>query len=71
MEQQSKFEETALFLLKYPPIDEIGGTIVEVIDQYRYGTITEKQALNIVIDYHKPLLQKYIDRDLLHNSMMS
>ena len=39
----------ALFLLENPPLDEIGGPIVDIIEMYRIGALTKNQAVKSII----------------------
>jgi hypothetical protein len=52
--------QAALFLLKHPPLEEIGGSITEVIERYRYHMLTEAEALEILTTKHKKYIQDYV-----------
>lgn len=54
-------EAVAHFLLKIPPIDEIGGSITHVIEQYRANVINLEKATETILKYHKSTLDKYIN----------
>ena len=60
-----KMKDAIIFLLNHPPLEEIGGSITGVIDQFRSGHITEKQATNIIIEHHKRYVQKYLNGNIL------
>lgn len=55
------WEETALFLLEIPPIDEIGGKITNIIEQYRLGIIPKSAAVQYIILHHKNFIEKYLE----------
>ena len=60
--------EASCFLLDYPPFDEIGGSVVEVVESYRYKMITKDQAVQQMLSEHYPYLSRYIkDKDLVPN----
>ena len=63
-------ETIALFLLKHPPLDEIGGTITDVIEKYRYGSLTQDQALDKIITLHEPFLLKYAKQQIEINDLL-
>lgn len=52
-------KDIALFLLDHPPLDEIGGSITDIIEMYRVGTITKRKALRQLVTTFAPVLQKY------------
>jgi hypothetical protein len=63
---QEDLIEASHFLLDHPPLDEIGGSIMDVIESYRYKTITKKQAEQQMLTEHYPYLSRYVkDRDLI------
>ena len=54
------YQKVAEFLLEVPPLEEIGGKISHVIEQYRAGVLPKKTCLDRVLqDYHY-FLQEYI-----------
>ncbi len=57
------WEELAIFLLEIPPIDEIGGKITHVIEQYRSGIINKQNAIKIIINDFKKFLETYVELD--------
>jgi len=63
-------ETIALFLLKHPPLDEIGGSITDVIEKYRYNSISEEQALDQMLTLHEPFLTKYIKQQIQINDLL-
>lgn len=56
-------EETAAFLLEYPPLDEIGGPITDVIEMYRYGGLEKNQAIAKLVTNFSNFLQRYINQN--------
>ena len=54
-------KSVALFLLNHPPLDEIGGTITDVIERYRNNGMTKKEALLEMNTNHAAFLKKYTD----------
>jgi hypothetical protein len=63
-------ETIALFLLKHPPLDEIGGTITDVIEKYRYSSLTKDQALDQMLTLHEPFLVKYAKQQIEINNLL-
>ena len=63
-------ETIALFLLKHPPLDEIGGTITDIIEKYRYGSLTQDQALDKIITLHELFLIKYSKQQIEINDLL-
>ena len=63
-------EQIALFLLDHPPLDEIGGSITNVIEKYRYNSLTKEQALEQMIVLHEPFLIKYSKRQTEINDLL-
>ena len=63
-------ETIALFLLKHPPLDEIGGTITDVIEKYRYGSLTEDNAIERMLTLHEPFLIKYTKQQIELNDLL-
>lgn len=53
-------DEVVVFLLKHPPLDEIGGPLVDTIDLYRNKCITKKQAITIIKKDYESFINKYI-----------
>ena len=51
----------ALFLLENPPLDEIGGPIVDIIEMYRAGAMNKNQAVKSIMKNYQPYLNKYIE----------
>jgi hypothetical protein len=48
----------ASFLLDHPPLDEIGGPVTEVIENYRYGLISKEEACYMLNTKFKFFLEK-------------
>ena len=63
-------ETIALFLLKHPPLDEIGGSITDVIEKYRYNSLSEEQALDQMLTLHEPFLSKYAKQQIEINDLL-
>lgn len=42
----------AEFLLEYPPICELHDSISDVVERYRYKTITKPEALSLMLTEH-------------------
>ena len=63
-------ETIALFLLKHPPLDEIGGSITDVIEKYRYNSLSEEQALDQMMTLHEPFLIKYAKKQIEINDLL-
>jgi hypothetical protein len=53
-------EEAALFILDCP-LDEIGGTILTVVEKHQYKTITTQQAIEEMVNNFGPFLDKFIE----------
>ena len=58
------FNTVAIFLLDHPPLEEIGGSAVDVIENYREGFITKEKALVDLLTNHKDFLEKYISQSV-------
>jgi hypothetical protein len=56
------FNTVAVFLLDHPPLEEIGGPILDIVENYREGFITKQKALDDMLKNHQNFLQNYIDR---------
>lgn len=52
------------FLLEVPPIEEIGGQISSIIEQYRAGAIEKENCITRILSDHQPFLHKYIDNNV-------
>lgn len=62
----SELTEACHFLLDHPPLEEIGGTIVDVIERYRFKTITKQQAEHQMLREHNTYLSKFVkEKELL------
>jgi len=55
------WEDAATFLLEIPPIDEIGGKLNYIVEQYRSNTITKEMALQTILKNHKRFLENYVE----------
>ena len=65
-------ENIALFLLKYPPLEEIGvGSIVDLIEKYRYGLLSKENALDEMLTLHEPFLSKYSNNQIKINDNLN
>lgn len=56
--------DVVAFLLTHPPLEEIGGPIVDTIDLYRNKCLTKKQAITIIKEKYEPYINKYIEQTL-------
>ena len=61
------WKSIATFLLEVPPIDEIGGKINHIIEQYRAGILKKELAINCIIQNHKKFLENYVETNKLLN----
>lgn len=64
--------DTALFLLEHPPLDEIGGAMIDIIESYRFGSLTKNNAVAQLVTEFEPALIKYMNQssdinDLIYN----
>lgn len=50
---------TILFLLDCPPLEEIGGPVTEVIEKYRNGMLSKKEAIHTMNTKFNSFLTKY------------
>lgn len=55
------WEDIAAFLLEIPPIQEIGGKITHVIEQYRAGILKRERAICVIIQDHQKFLETYAE----------
>lgn len=53
-------KEAALFLLNCP-LDEIGGSILTVVEKHRYKTVTTEQAIEEMVNKFGSFLDKFIE----------
>ncbi len=58
----SNYDFVVSFLLEEPPIQEIEDPIVELVEMYREGIISYKQAAAEIQSKHSSCLDKYIHR---------
>lgn len=49
------------FLMEAPPLDEIGGEVVHIIEQYRAGIIKKQVCINRILLECCSYVQTYID----------
>ena len=56
------FQITAEWFLDHPPVEEVGGVISQIIEDYRHGFYTKPHALRILEVEHKEYIEKYIYR---------
>jgi hypothetical protein len=54
------FNTVAAFLLEHPPLEEIGGPVLDIIENYREGFITKQKALDDMLNNHQKFLENYI-----------
>ena len=55
------WQDIASFLLEIPPLDEIGGKITSIIEQYRAGVLKKQDAMHIILTDHKRFLEIYAE----------
>lgn len=48
------------FLLEIPPLDEIGGRIAHIIEQYRAGIIPKGLCIDKILKEHQHFLHEYV-----------
>ena len=54
-------KQTAEFLLRFPPLAEIKGPIVCVVENFRAVFIEESFAVQLLINEHERTLNEYIE----------
>lgn len=54
----ANIKSMASFLLKHPPIEEIGGEISNIVEEHRFGMLTEQESISKLIANFEPLLKK-------------
>jgi len=59
------YKQVAAFLLDHPPLDEIGGPITHIIENYRYKLLTKEDAIQMILDDYKNVLSRYIEQSSL------
>jgi len=57
-------KQVARFLLCVPPLEELTDDIADVIERYRYNTISKESAMKILLEDYEAVLQNYIDQNL-------
>lgn len=63
-------QEVATFLLKVPPLEEIGGKICHIIEQYRAGILEEHTCLTRILTEHSQYIKDYLNRaDAIKNQL--
>lgn len=62
-------KQIASFLLCTPPLDELTDELAYIAEKYRFKMLTKKQALDILLNEHEDVLQKYLDRNLDLNGL--
>lgn len=60
--ERAIFQITAEWFLDHPPVQEVGGFIAQVIEDYRHGFFTKPHALKILEVEHQDYIEKYIHR---------
>lgn len=48
------------FLLEVPPLDEIGGRVGHIIEQYRAGILPKSSCVAKILEEHHRFLQDYV-----------
>ena len=54
------FQHTAEWFLEHPPLEEVGGFISQIIEDYRHGFYTKPHALKILEVEHNEYIEHYI-----------
>lgn len=62
-------KQVARFLLCTPPLEELTDDIACVAEKYRFKMLTKNQAIEILLNEHEDVLQKYLDRNLDLNGL--
>jgi hypothetical protein len=57
-------EAVITFLLDCPPLTEIGGPIVDMVEAYRQNVVTKKKAIELIMKLHKKFIDKYINNSI-------
>jgi len=57
---QEELIKASHFLLDHPPLEEIGGKITGIIEDYRYKLLTKQQAEQQMLREYHPFLSKFI-----------
>lgn len=60
--ERAIFQTTVEWFLDHPPIQEVGGFISQVIEDYRHDFYTKEHAVKILEVEHKEYIEKYIYR---------
>lgn len=63
-------QQIAEFLLEIPPLDEIGGKITHVIEQYRAGILQKKVCVDRILNEYPHFLQEYIKTSEILNNQI-
>jgi hypothetical protein len=51
----------AEFLLDHPPLDELNGSIIDVVERYRYKTLAKSEAVMLLLAEHRKYLISFSD----------
>lgn len=54
------YQKIAEFLLETPPLEEIGGKISHVVEQYRAGVLCKAVCVDRILQDYYPFLQEYV-----------
>lgn len=57
----TNFEKISIFLLEHPPLEEIGGPIVDVIEMYRAGMLSKKEALKKITNEYSYVIESFLE----------
>ena len=62
-------KQAAQFLLCVPPLEELTDDIADVIERYRYNSISKEKAMRTLLEDYEDVLQNYIDQSLSLNGL--
>lgn len=57
-------ENVITFLLDCPPLEEIGGPIVNIVEVYRQNVMSKQKAIDLIMTLHKKFIDKYINNNI-------
>lgn len=58
------------FLLKTPPLEEIGGKISHIIEQYRAGVLEEQVCITRILNEHAQYIKDYAIQSNIINQQL-
>lgn len=63
-------KEAAVFLLTFPPLDELTDEVAYIAEKFRNRMISKSQAIDQLIEQHQSYLQRYINDNLSLNGLV-